>query len=57
MSTTAPGGLQALEDEYRARVAAVRGDSSLSWEKKERKVRELGLAYDRARREAEQEAA
>jgi hypothetical protein len=39
---------EALEADYRAKVAAIRADDFLSWEKKELKVRELGNAYDRA---------
>lgn len=42
-----------LEREYRRKVAGVRLDASLSWEKKERQVRELGLRYDQKRKEAE----
>jgi hypothetical protein len=49
--------LERLEAEYRARVAAVRADESLSWEKQELKVRELGLKYDRARRQTGEDAA
>ncbi len=46
-----------LEAEYRAKVAKIRGDPNLSWEKRELAVRQLGLEYDRRRRELEEEAA
>ncbi len=46
-----------MEAKYRTRVAQIRADESLSWEKKERQIRELGLAHNRARKQAEQEAA
>jgi hypothetical protein len=48
---------EALEADYRAKVAAVRADDSLSWEKKELKVRDLGEKYDRARRSQQAEEA
>ena len=56
MSATA-GRPETLERDYRAKVAKVRADNSLSWEQKERKVRALGLEYDRTRKEAERRAA
>jgi hypothetical protein len=43
-----------LKREYRRQVAEVRADGSLSWEKRERQVRELGLRYDQVRKEEEQ---
>jgi hypothetical protein len=49
--------LEALEADYRAKVAAVRRDSSLSWEKQELKVKALGEEYHARRRELEEEAA
>jgi hypothetical protein len=39
-----------LEQEYKRKVAEVRSDNSLSWERKERQVRELGLRYDQQRK-------
>jgi hypothetical protein len=41
---------EALEAEYRQRVREIRADPSLSWEKKELKVRDLGKEYDRKNR-------
>ena len=55
MTTTAKD-LEALERDYRAKVAKIRADNSLSWEQKERKVRELGLEYGRVRKELEEDA-
>jgi hypothetical protein len=49
--------LEALEHDYQERKAKIRADRSLSWEKKELAVRQLGLQYDRARKEAERRAA
>jgi hypothetical protein len=50
--------LDELEADYRARVAAVRADTtSRSWVKQELKVRELGKAYDRDRKRLAEEAA
>jgi hypothetical protein len=45
-----------LEAEYRQRVWEIRADSSLSWEKKELKVRDLGEEeeYDRENRRSQQ---
>jgi hypothetical protein len=48
---------EALEREYRERKAEIRADETLSWEKKELAVRQLGLEYDQARKEAERSAA
>ena len=42
-----------LEREYRRRKLAIRADSELSWEKKERTIKELGEEYHRARKEME----
>jgi hypothetical protein len=55
MSTTAEA-LERLEQEYKHKRAEVRSDNSLSWEKKERTVRELGLEYDRARKQLQEAA-
>jgi hypothetical protein len=44
--------LEYLERNYRLAKAKVWDDPSLSWEKKSLRVRQLGLAYDRARKEA-----
>ena len=49
--------LEALERDYQERKAEIRADTSLSWEKKELKVRELGKAYDRERKQLEEDAA
>jgi hypothetical protein len=45
-------GLEALERAYRARVQEVRA-APLSWEKKEKSIRQLGLRYDAERRKLE----
>jgi hypothetical protein len=42
-----------LEAEYLKRKAAIRADKTLSWEKQELKIRELGLKHRRALEEAE----
>jgi hypothetical protein len=47
---------EVLEQEYRRRVAEVRSDNSHLWEKQERKVRELGLEYDRALKQLQEAA-
>jgi hypothetical protein len=46
-----------LEQLYRERVAEVRSDNFLSWEKKERQIRELGLKFDEDRKQLQEEAA
>jgi hypothetical protein len=43
---------EALEAEYREKKAQILADASLSWEAKERKIKELGERYYRALREA-----
>jgi hypothetical protein len=43
--------LKRLEAEYLERRAEIRSDPELSWEKRERAIRELGKEYDKARRE------
>jgi hypothetical protein len=48
--TTAAKEMEALERDYRRRVAEIRADASLSWEKRELKIRELGLEYDQRRK-------
>jgi hypothetical protein len=48
--------LEALERDYHQSRAKIWGDDSLSWEKKSLRVRQLGLAYDRARKEAAEQA-
>jgi len=45
-----------LESEYQERKRQIRADKSLSWEKKELAIKELGERYYRALREAEKEA-
>jgi hypothetical protein len=45
-----------LEREYRRKVAEVRSDISLLWEKKELKVKVLGEEYHARRRELEEAA-
>ena len=50
-------GPDELKAEYRKRKAAVRADETLSWEKKELAVKQLGDEYYRPRKEAEMEAA
>jgi hypothetical protein len=46
-----------LEREYQERKAQIRADSSLSWEKRELKIRELGLRFDKERKQLERSAA
>lgn len=46
-----------IDQEYRESKAKIRADEDLTWEAKERKVRELGLEYDRKRKEAEEAVA
>jgi hypothetical protein len=41
------------EADYQRKKAEIRADASLSWEAKERQIRELGLEFDKARRERE----
>ncbi len=55
MSTTKDLGR--LEAEYRARAAEIRADESLSWEKRELKIKALGDDYHRQRRELEEDTA
>jgi hypothetical protein len=57
MDTTATKDLERLEKEYRRKVAEIRSSPGLSWEKKERTVRELGVRYDQDRNELERSAA
>jgi len=45
--------LERLVVEHRRKVNEVRADDSLSWEKKERAIRELGLKFDKDRKELE----
>lgn len=56
MSTTAKD-LDRLEADYRVKVAKIRSDESLSWEAKERQVRELGLKFDKDRKQLQEDAA
>ncbi len=49
--------LKRLEHDYLERKAQIRADSSLSWEKKERAIRELGLKFDKDRKQLESEEA
>jgi hypothetical protein len=56
MNTEQGRRLEALVKEHRRRVAEVRADNSLSWEKRELKIRELGLKFDMERRELEEAA-
>ena len=42
-----------LEAEYRKRKAEIRADESLSWEKRELIIKQLGDEYYRARKERE----
>ncbi len=56
MDTTAKDP-QTLERGYLERKAQIRADSSLSWEKKELAIRQLGKEYDKARRQTEEDAA
>ena len=53
MKTERAQALEQLVKEHRRRVAQIRSDPRLSWEKKELAVRQLGKEYDKARREAE----
>jgi hypothetical protein len=48
--------LISLAVEHRRKVA-VRADTSLSWEQKERRIRELGLKFDKDRKQLESEEA
>ncbi len=57
MKTDVGQALERLVREHRRRVAEDRADDSLSWEKKERQIRELGLSYYRDRKEIERSAA
>jgi hypothetical protein len=56
MNTEAGKALERLVREHRRRVAEVRADNSLSWEKKERAIRELGLKFDKERKQLEEAA-
>ena len=56
MKTEAGEALESLLVEHRRRVAAVRAGTSLSWEKKERRIRELGLQFDKQRKDLEEAA-
>jgi hypothetical protein len=55
--TTAREDLARLEREYRRHVAEIQADEGFSWEQRERQIRKLGLAFDRARKELEEDAA
>lgn len=44
-----------LRDEHRQRVAEVRADNTLSWEKKELTIRQMGLRLDKRLKELEEE--
>ena len=57
MSNTAAEALDRLEADYLKRKAEIRADPALSHEKKELTIRRLGLEYDRARKELEEDAA
>ncbi len=54
MSTTKKA--EALELDYLKRKAEIQADGSLSWEKQELAVRQLGKEYDQARKETERSA-
>ena len=45
--------LEELERAFLRRKAEIRGDESLSWEKRERQIKELSDQHYRARREME----
>jgi hypothetical protein len=45
--------LESSEAEYLERKRKIRADASLSWEKKELKIRKLGKHYDQLRKEGE----
>jgi hypothetical protein len=47
---------EALERAYRRKVAEIRQNPELSWEKQELKIRELGLKYDKQRKQLEEAA-
>ena len=49
--------LEGLDRDYQKRKAEIRRDDSISWEKKELAIRQLGKEYDKARKEAERSAA
>jgi hypothetical protein len=57
MNTEAAKTLERLVVEHRRRVAEIRADSSLSWEKQVCQIRELGLKFDKDRKEIERSAA
>ena len=56
MSTTTKD-LEALERDFEGRKAEIRADETLSWEARERRIRELGLRFDKERKELERSAA
>jgi hypothetical protein len=56
MDATASRDLERLEAEYRRRVAEIRAAPGLSWEKRERTIRELGLRFDKKRKQLQEAA-
>jgi hypothetical protein len=54
MDTTATRELEALETEYLKRTAEIRADGSLSYEKKELRIKALGDEYNARRRKLEE---
>ena len=53
MNTEQAQALERLVREYRQRKAQIRSDESLSWEKQELQIKQLGDEYHRARKEME----
>jgi hypothetical protein len=54
MSTATTKDLEELSSDYKRKVAEIRADDSLSWEKQVLRIRELGLRYDAERRKIEE---
>ena len=57
MNTERAQALERLVREYRERKAQIRSDESLSWEAKERRIKELTDRHYRACRQLEEAAA
>ncbi len=56
MKTETGEALERLVVEHRRRVAEVRADEALSWEKKELAIRRLGQEYDKTRKQVQEDA-
>ena len=55
MTTTE--ALEELRARYGVRVAAIRADTAMTWEARERAIREAGREYDRERKAEEERGA